>query len=70
MWLARKILAAIVVYGTAVEPRFVQQVHQRAAIPNLPAAWEGKRIVVFADFQMGMWWANTDAIRRAVRKTI
>jgi predicted MPP superfamily phosphohydrolase len=26
--------------------------------------------VVFADLQVGMWWANTDAIRRAVSKTI
>jgi predicted MPP superfamily phosphohydrolase len=70
MWLALKILAAIVVYGTAIEPRIVQQVHERAEIPNLPAAWEGKQIAVFADLQVGMWWGNTDAIRRAVRATV
>ena len=39
-------------------------------IPNLPPAWEGKQIAVFADAQVGMWWANTDAVRRVVNKVV
>jgi predicted MPP superfamily phosphohydrolase len=66
-WTLVKILSAVTLYSTAVEPRFVARNNERAVIPNLPAAWEGKRIAVFADMQVGMWWANTDAVRRAVR---
>lgn len=70
MWLFVKILAAVVIYGTAIEPRFVVRDDEPAPIPALPAAWEGKQIVVFADLQVGMWWANTDAARRLVRKVV
>jgi uncharacterized protein len=65
-----KILAAAVIYGTAIEPRIVRREDQPAPIPALPAAWEGKQVAVFADIQIGMWWANTDAVRRAVAKTV
>jgi uncharacterized protein len=70
MWLFLKVLAAVVVYGTAIEPRFVVREDEPAAIPALPAAWEGKQIAVFADLQVGMWWANRDAARRLVRKVV
>jgi predicted MPP superfamily phosphohydrolase len=70
MWLFVKILAAAVIYGTAIEPRILLREDQMAPIPALPAAWEGQQVAVFADLQIGMWWANTDAIRRAVAKTV
>jgi len=70
MLLALKILAAIVLYGTAIEPRIVSRVDQRGAIPNLPASWEHQKVAVFADIQVGMWWANTDAARRAVHEAV
>lgn len=70
MWLALKIIAAIVLYGTAIEPRFVNRDNQDAPIPNLPAEWEGKQVAVFADLQVGMWWANKDAARRLVRQVV
>jgi predicted MPP superfamily phosphohydrolase len=70
MWLFVKILAAAVIYGTAIEPRFVVRHDYAAPIPQLPAAWEGKQVAVFADLQIGMWWANTDAVRRVVAKTV
>ena len=64
MWLLlAKILAAAVVYGAAIEPRLLLTEHEPAAIPRLPNAWEGKQIAVFADMQVGMWWANRDAAR-------
>lgn len=67
-WTILKVLVGLTVYGTAVEPRFVARNDERAVIPNLPPSWEGKQVAVFADMQVGMWWANTDAIRRAVRQ--
>jgi predicted MPP superfamily phosphohydrolase len=71
MWLTLlKLLTAAGVYSTAVEPRIVVRNDERAAVPNLPAVWRGKQIAVFADLQVGMWWANTDAVRRAVRRVV
>src|SRR5471032_510027 len=70
MLLLLKILAALSIYGTVVEPRFVVTNVERAPIPQLPAAWEGKQIAVFADLQIGMWWSNRDAARRLVDKIV
>lgn len=71
MWLTLlKVFAGLAVYGTAVEPRFVVRNDEQAHVRNLPAAWQGKQIAVFADMQVGMMWANTDAIRRAVRRVV
>ena len=70
MWTLVKILAAVVVYGTAIEPRFVLTEREPASIPALPASWEGKDVAVFADLQIGMWWANRDAARKVVRKVV
>src|SRR5919205_2145188 len=70
MLLALKILAAIVFYGTAIEPRLVDRLDERATIPNLPASWEHQQVAVFADLQVGMWWSNTDAGRRVVDRVI
>jgi predicted MPP superfamily phosphohydrolase len=70
MWLFVKILAAAAIYGTAIEPRIVMREDHVAPIPQLPAAWEGKQVAVFADLQIGMWWANTDAVKKVVAKTV
>jgi hypothetical protein len=70
MWTLVKILAAVAVYGTAIEPRFVVTEREPASIPSLPASWEGKQVAVFADLQVGMWWANRDAARKAVRSVV
>ena len=70
MWAFLKILVAVMLYGTAVEPRFVVRHDEDAPIPNLPPVWEGRQVAVFADLQVGMWWANTDAARRLVRTVV
>ncbi|HWH53463.1 MAG TPA: metallophosphoesterase [Gemmatimonadaceae bacterium] len=68
MWLGLvKVFIVLGLYGTAVEPRFVQRNDIVAVVPGLPASWNGKQIAVFADLQVGMWWANTDAVRKVVR---
>ena len=69
-WKLLKVLTALSIYGTLVEPRFVARNDEVAVIPNLPPAWEGKRVAVFADLQVGMWWANLDAARRLVRQVV
>jgi predicted MPP superfamily phosphohydrolase len=70
MWLLVKLLAAVAVYSTAIEPRFVARNDESAPIPSLPPAWEGKLLAVFADLQVGMWWSNRDAARRLVRGVV
>jgi predicted MPP superfamily phosphohydrolase len=70
MWTIVKILAAAAIYGTAIEPRIVKTEDQVVTLPQLPPAWEGQQVAVFADLQIGMWWANTDAVRRVVARTV
>jgi predicted MPP superfamily phosphohydrolase len=70
MWLLVKIIAAVAVYGAAIEPRIVVREDHVAPIPQLPAAWEGKQVAVFADLQIGMWWSNRDAARRLVQRVV
>ena len=71
MWLTLlKVLAAVLFYGSAIEPRFVDRNDEIASIPNLPAHWEGKQVAVFADLQVGMWWSNDDASRKLVRQIV
>lgn len=49
-----------------IEPYFIDTEEQTAEIPGLPASWEGQRIGVIADWQIGMWMDNTRTMRRSV----
>lgn len=49
-----------------IEPYFIDTEEHTAEIPGLPAAWEGKRVGVISDWQIGMWLDNTWTIRRSV----
>jgi predicted MPP superfamily phosphohydrolase len=70
MWLLVKLLAAVTLYSTAIEPRLVVRNDYPGPVPNLPAAWEGKQIALFADLQVGMWWANLNTARKVVRQVV
>jgi Predicted phosphohydrolases len=70
MWLLVKLLAAVAIYGTAIEPRFAVRHEYTAPVPNLPPAWEGKRVALFADLQVGMWWANLGTARKVVDQVV
>jgi len=51
------ILGAILLllkWGVDIEPRLVDSQEEVAVIPNLPPAWEEKRVTLIADFQVGM----------------
>lgn len=64
------VLSLLVVWGILVEPRLVDIKEETAQIPNLPTAWEGKRVALIGDLQVGMWLDNTDTIARAVERII
>lgn len=60
----------IVLWGAGIEPRLVDEEWETARLPGLPAEWEGARVAVIADLQVGMWFANTDTIRRIVARLV
>jgi uncharacterized protein len=58
----------ILLYGLFIEPNLIDREQKTVAIPDLPPAWEGKRVAVISDFQVGMWMDNTGTIRRITRQ--
>lgn len=64
------VLALLIPWGL-LEPRLIiDQENRSASIPALPSAWQGKRVAVIADLQVGMWLANTGTVRRIVKRLI
>ncbi len=53
-----------------VEPYTISVEEEQAFIPNLPDEWEGEKIAVITDFQVGMWMDNDSVIPRVVDKII
>lgn len=53
-----------------IEPYFIDTEEHTAEIPDLPEAWEGKRVGVISDWQIGMWLDNTWTMRRSVELLI
>lgn len=65
------ILLALSIWGFIIEPRFLLDVQNHdVEVPNLGSDWEGKKVALLADFQVGMWWGNTGMIKKAVRKAV
>lgn len=65
------LLLALSIWGFIVEPRFLLDVQNHdVEVPNLGSDWEGKKVALLADFQVGMWWGNTGMIKKAVRKAV
>lgn len=73
-WLGRVTIAAalalvlLIIYGAAIEPRLILD-HRRyeVPIPGLPEPWRGAEVAVVSELQLGMWWANTGMVERAVQ---
>ncbi len=63
-------LRLLLVWGVAIEPRLIDREEEVAAVPGLPAAWEGQRVALIADLQVGMWLANTGTVRRIVAQLV
>jgi predicted MPP superfamily phosphohydrolase len=65
------LLLLLLVYGTLIEPRLLLDVQEHeAAVPDLPAEWDGQKVSMLADFQVGMWWDNTGMVERAVQEAV
>ena len=65
------LLAIPVVYGVAIEPRFLLDDESfEAELPGLPPGWDGKTVALMADFQIGMWFGNTAMVEEAVEDAI
>ncbi len=64
------LLLLTLVWGVFVEPYRLDREEHEVTIPHLPAEWEGQRVGLLADFQYGMWMANTATIERAVAQLI
>lgn len=63
------VVSLLAIWGL-VEPYFIDTEEEVAEIPNLPDIWEGQRVAVIADWQIGMWLGNTNTIRRVVDQLI
>ncbi|WP_254566793.1 metallophosphoesterase [Oscillatoria sp. HE19RPO] len=60
----------LILFWGLLEPYLIDTKQEIAEIPNLPAAWEGERVAVIADWQIGMWMDNTNTIDRIVEQLI
>jgi predicted MPP superfamily phosphohydrolase len=60
----------VAAWGVAIEPRIVQKRSVDAPLPDLPRAWDGQRLALMGDIQLGAPLANTDAVQRAVRMVL
>jgi uncharacterized protein len=61
---------ALSIWGVLIEPRLIDVEQEKAALPHLPPACEGRRVALIADLQVGMWLGNTDIVRRIVARLI
>jgi len=59
-------LGMLAAYASLIEPRRLRVERWSVAIPALPPAWEGMRLVQLSDFQEGMWGQSRALTRRAV----
>lgn len=64
------LIAALLLWGVLIEPRLIDVERETAMIPDLPPEWEGQRIAVIADLQVGMWMANTGTAHRIARRLV
>ncbi len=64
------VLLLLLAYGVLVEPRLIEVKEETAVIPGLPNEWNGQRVALIADLQIGMWWGNEETDRRIVDRII
>jgi hypothetical protein len=60
----------LLLFWGLLEPYLIDTEEEVAEIPSLPSAWEGQRVALIADWQIGMWMDNTSTIRRVVKQLI
>lgn len=60
----------LLIWSAVIEPRLIIEEKHDVEIPDLPPGWEGKRVALIADPQVGLWLSNTDTVRRIVRRLV
>jgi hypothetical protein len=60
----------LLLFWGLLEPYLIDTEEEVAEIPGLPTSWEGQRVALIADWQIGMWMGNTSTIRRIVKQLI
>lgn len=63
------VLGILITWGV-VEPYFITIKTEKAPVKNLPPSWNGEKIAVVGDFQVGMWMDNTSTIKRIADKIL
>ena len=63
-------IVCLLLFWGLLEPYLIDTEEEVAEIPGLPASWEGQRVALIADWQIGMWMGNTSTIRRIVKQLI
>src|SRR5919199_3531604 len=64
------VAVALAAWGTRVEPRLLDRRDEIGWLPGLPRAWDGQRLALFSDPQVGLWLGNVDTVRRAVHTVV
>lgn len=57
-------------WSAVIEPRLLVEEREEATIPALAKTWNGSRVALIADLQIGMWLGNSGTVRRAVERVI
>jgi uncharacterized protein len=60
----------LLIWSVAIEPRVITEEEFDVDIPDLPPSWEGQRLALIADPQVGPWFSNTGTLRRIVRRLV
>lgn len=60
----------LLIWSALIEPRLIFEEAYEVEIPNLPPGWEGRRIALIADPQVGLWLSNTGTVRRVVARLV
>jgi uncharacterized protein len=64
------VMLSSVVWGVAIGPRRLRVERHRAAIPHLPACWQGRHLALLSDLQVGMPFGNEGVVATAVRDIV
>jgi len=53
-----------------LEPYVIDEQAYEVTLPRLPDSWEGQRVAVIADLQVGMWLSNASTVGRIIARVI
>lgn len=60
----------MLIWGALIEPRLIVEEEEIAPIPDLPPEWEGRRVALIADPQVGLPLSNTGTLKRVVARLV